>query len=122
MSEETEGRHVRPFAEWLHEQRQGVLASELADGLNTLVDAVHTHGKQGTLTLRLTIKPASTNAPMVTVSDEVILKTPEPERPTVIYFIDDDANLSRANPAQPSLPLREVPTPDTTVAKEAQSQ
>ncbi len=32
-------RHVRPFAEWLLEQRDGYCANELADGLNELVTA-----------------------------------------------------------------------------------
>jgi hypothetical protein len=113
VSDEADDRHVRPFAEWLVEQRQGALASELAEALNGLVDAVGTYAKQGTLTLKLTVKPASTNTPMVTVTDNIALSLPEAERPAVIYFVDDDSNLTRANPAQAELPLREVPRPET---------
>ena len=119
---EEDGRHVRPFAEWMVDQRKGALASELADGLNALVDAVNTHHKGGTLTLKVSVKPASKGDGMVVVSDDVTVKLPDGDRPEVIYFVDGDSNLSRANPAQPSLPLREVPQPDTTAAKEAQTQ
>lgn len=119
-----EGRHVRPFAEWMHDQRKGSLASELAEGLNTLVDAVNVHHRGGTLTLKVTVKPASNGDGMVMVTDEVTVKPPEAERPAVIYFVDGDANLSRANPAQPELPLREVPRPAavTTKPEEATAQ
>lgn len=117
-----EGRHVRPFAEWLLEQRRGVLAVELGEKMNELVDAVNTYHKGGSLTLTVKIKPAHRGEGMVLVIDDVTMKLPEAEREEILYFIDKDANLSRANPAQPELPLREVPRPDATTAKEAKAK
>ena len=122
MAEESEDRHVRPFAEWLVEQRKGALASEMADSLNKLVDAVNMHHKGGTLTLKISVKPAANSSGTVVVADDVTLKAPQGERDAVIYFVDSDSNLSRANPAQHVMELREVPTPETTAPKEANAQ
>lgn len=109
---EIQERQVRPFADWLTEQREGSLALELSEGLNQLVDQVNTCGKGGTLTLKISVKPTSKGASgSVVVRDDVTLKAPEPERSEALYFVDRDANLRRHNPAQPSLPLREVPQP-----------
>lgn len=120
--EDQEGRHVRPFADWMVEQRKGALANDMAEGLNELVDAVNSHHKAGTLTLKISVKPAHSGDGMVVVTDDVTVKLPESERVPVIYFVDGDANLSRANPAQPELALREVPPPATDKAKEAKAQ
>lgn len=117
-----DGRHVRPFAEWLHDQRRGAMASELSDALNDLVDAVNTHHKGGTLTLKITVKPASSADGMVEVTDDITCKPPIAGRQAVIYFVDGDSNLSRANPAQPELPLRELPRPESKETKEASAQ
>lgn len=83
-----EGRHVRPFAEWLIEQRKGALASELSDHLNTVVDAVNTYHKAGSVTLTIKIKPAHRGEGMVLVIDDVTVKMPEAEREEILYFIN----------------------------------
>jgi hypothetical protein len=107
---EEESRHIRPFAAWLAEQRAGALATELAEALNEVVDAVCLYGKAGELTLKLSVSPAARGGnTIVTVSDTVTAKPPRAPRPEVIFFVDGDRNLTRANPAQAPLPLREVP-------------
>jgi hypothetical protein len=108
-------RHTRPFAEWLHEQRQGALAAELSEVLNELVEAVHRHGRTGTLTLAIKVAPAGKNGHTVVVSDEVKAKLPEGERGDSIFFVDPDMNLIRHDPNQEVLPLREVPRDPGTV-------
>ncbi len=45
----------------------------------------------------------------LTVSDEVKTKEPEGERGAALWFADEDGNLSRRNPMQQELPIREVP-------------
>jgi hypothetical protein len=109
----SEQRHVRPFAEWLVEAQQGTLASELSTSLNEVVEAVNLTGKPGVLTLKVSIKPPGKNADggTVVVSADVATKIPVPDRKESVYFVDDDCNLSRHNPAQPALPLREVGKP-----------
>jgi hypothetical protein len=103
-------RHVRPFAEWMLDQREGFLAYELSEKLNALVEAVDTSGKAGSLTLTIKVKPTSKGSQgSVMVSDTVVAKLPEPDRHEALFFVDRNANLTRSNPAQPQLPLREVP-------------
>ena len=113
----TADRPVRPFAEWLVEQRKGFLAFELADALNELVDAVNVHGKSGSLTLTVKVEPGGSGTVLVT--DDVVVKLPKPKREAATFFVDRNSNLTRANPDQPGLPLREVPAPPSTL-KEAQ--
>ena len=107
-------RHVRPFAEFLHEQRGGAAAVEVSERFNELVAAVMEHGKGGELILKIAVKPAGKGAGnVVTVTDTCTTKLPEADRPTAIFFADDDGNLSRSNPNQPELPLRAVADPET---------
>lgn len=113
-----EGRHVRPFTEWLMEHRSGALAVEAGEALNAVVDAVNVFHKGGSMTLTIKIKPAHRGEGMVLVVDEITTKVPEATPEESFYFVTGDANLSRANPAQPELPLREVPPPKAAQAKE----
>lgn len=114
----------RPFADWLLEQRQGVLHAELTEALNELVQSVNEHAKAGELTLKIKVKPAtkSTMGALV-VADDVAVKKPVGDRAEALYFVDRHSNLSRENPQQPRLPLREVgddqPAAAPTHAQEA---
>lgn len=116
-----EGRQVRPFADWLAEQRDGVLASELSAGLNDLVETVNVTGKVGTMTLKVTVKPTSkTGTGSVMVRDDITVKLPSAERVESLYFVDKNANLTRENPAQPRLPLRSVERAEGAQSTETQ--
>lgn len=99
----------RPFTQWLQEQRGGNLHGELSEQLQQLVQAVTEHGKNGSLTLVVHVKPAG-NGVNLLVSDDVKVKAPQPERPVALFFADDEGNLSRRDPRQPELPLREIPS------------
>ena len=98
----------KPFAAFLQEQRRGALHGELSDSLQALVQAVAEHGKGGSLTLTIGIKPNADGVTM-TVSDKVAVKAPEPERGAAIFFADDAGNLVRHDPRQLEIPVREVP-------------
>lgn len=102
-------KEIRPFSEFLAEQRNGVLHHELSVALNQLVEGVETTGKAGTLTLKLSVKQMKDTQGAVLVSDLVTLKAPEthPE----FFFVDGDSNLSRQNERQLALggELLEVP-------------
>lgn len=111
-------RVIRPFAEWLIEQRDGKLAAELGEALNALVEAVNTHQKQGTLQVTIRIKPAAKALGMVNIADLVVLKAPEGERSESLFFVTPDANLSRMHPKQEHMPLRVVPGDEPVSAKE----
>lgn len=119
--EDDDERQIRPFADWMIEQRNGALANDLSEGLNELVDAVNCTGKGGTLTLIVKVQPASKHGEgSVLVADDVKVKLPQ-ERGEALYFVDRNSNLTRQNPAQPSLPLREVPRPSVSEPKEVQA-
>jgi hypothetical protein len=105
-TKESNQRDVRPFSEWLSEQRRGATHTELSEVLNTVTAAVIEHNKIGEITLKVKIKPGGDG--MVIVEDEIKSKIPEPGRAANIYFVDDDANLQREDPRQTRLPLREV--------------
>lgn len=103
---------VRPFAAFLHEQRNGALHADLSDGLNELLAAVREHGKPGSLTLTIKVKPASSGAAdTVIVADDLKIKAPEGDRGASIFFLTDHNNLSRTDPRQQSFELREAPAP-----------
>lgn len=106
MSENVEdGRTIRPFAQFLHEYREGALSGELGEALNQLTQAVVETDKVGKLTVTLTVRPAARRADMVIVSDEIKLAAPQADREQALFFVDANANLTRRNPNQPELPL-----------------
>ena len=97
----------KPFAAFIQEQRGGNLHGELSDALAELVLAVSEHRKKGTLQLKILVVP-NADGTTVTVADEIKLNAPEGERGAAIFFVDEHGNLSRQNPRQIELPLREV--------------
>lgn len=98
---------IKPFAAWLQEQRQGGLHGEVSDALAELVSKVAEHGKAGTLTLTVKVSPSKVDG-AVEVDDKLALKAPEPEKSAALFFADSRGNLSRQDPRQPELPLREI--------------
>jgi hypothetical protein len=116
--EEDTGPIVRPFTEFLLQQAYGGTHDELTYGLHDLIAAVKDHGKAGSLTLTISVAPVGAGAErQVMVTDRVALKAPTGKRPTSMFFVDDDGNLTRKDPRQPELPLREVSRPAAAEAK-----
>lgn len=116
----TAPRHARPFAEWLHEQRNGHAAVELSEAFNELIEAVAQFGKGGSLTFTVKVSPAGrADVVSVTVTDSITLKPPTGEQAQSTFFVDSQSNLTRQNPMSPSLPLREVPRSDDDELREA---
>jgi hypothetical protein len=98
-------RQIRPFPDWLREQRKGSLVAELGEALNHLADKVLELDKPGEITIKLKLSP---HGEMIAVHDQVVLKVPEPDKPPSLYF-SDNGNLIRHNPRQPDLPFSRVP-------------
>lgn len=97
---------VNPFASWVQEQRGGLLHSELSELLAQLTrDVVH-EGKGGTLTLKITIAPSKAKYGPLVISDDVVMKAPQPERDAAFFYADEAGNLSRRDPRQPELPFQ----------------
>lgn len=102
---------VKLFAEWVQEQREGLLHSELSDALAEVSAAVVDLNKAGSLTLSLKINPAGKGQKAVFVVDEVKAKPPV-DKPSMMFFADGRGNLSRRNPDQPELQgLKDVSRP-----------
>lgn len=112
-------RQFRPFAAFLADQRQGHAAAEASEGLNSLIEAVVEHGKAGTLSLVIKVRPAGSGHHTVFVTDEVKLNLPTGDREQALFFVDDDCNLCREDPRQMSFEaLRSVPDPETGEIRE----
>lgn len=110
----------QPFTGWLHEQRNGALHHDLSEALLEVVAAVEDTGKAGTLTLTIKVEPATKGqGGVVAITDDVKTKLPQLDRGAAIWFVTSDHELSRNDPRQLALPLREVPRPDTDDLKDA---
>lgn len=96
----------RPFTQILHEQRRGGLHEELTEQLAELVRAVGQTGKQGVLTLKLTVKPAGDS--MVQMFDLVAINPPQESKDPSIFYTDESGSVHRSDPRQAELPLRRV--------------
>lgn len=108
-----DSRALRPITDWLNDHREGEFVIEASEAFADLIRRVQTTGRNGAMTITLTVKAAGD---MVAVVDDVTVKNPKVDRLVKSYFVDDDGNLSRSNPRQPELPgLKSVParTPAT---------
>src|SRR5581483_2935362 len=110
-----DGIALRPFNQWLLEQRGGLLHGELTQKLAEVVAAAVKTEKNGTLTLKIEVKPEEGG--IVFVTDDIKVKVPE-LRGAVLYHTDEAGNMTRDNPRQTSLPLREVPRAGAAAAGE----
>ena len=105
----------RPFLETLRELRNGVTIEELGDEMAKLVAAVRSTNKAGKLVLTLSIRPATKgDATTVTLEDGIVTKLPVPDRRATIMFTTEQNGLSRKDPNQQELKLREVSGGDKT--------
>ncbi len=98
------------FFNTLRDMRAGHTIDELDAALIATVAAVKDVGKTGTLTLTVTVKPASKgNGAALLIEDKITTKLPEFDRGATIFFADDNYHLTRHDPSQKELDLRVVP-------------
>jgi hypothetical protein len=96
----------RPFTQFMQEQRKGGLHEDLSARMAEVVQAVMEHGKVGTVTVALKIKPIGDG--QIQIFDDVKVKAPEGEKAPSIFYTDSHGNVSRTDPRQTTLPLRQV--------------
>lgn len=111
----------KAFAVFFQDLRDGRAHSEMSAHLNELIAKVKENRKGGSVTLTIKIKPASRGGDVdkVTISDQIKVDLPKPDRGDDFYWVTDDNDLSRNHPKQQSLELREATTSQPSKLKEA---
>lgn len=79
----------------------GGAIEELATEVRSCVAAVTATGKKGSVTLTLNIAPNGKDA--VKIIDKVAVKLPKADGVETMFYVTDEAGLSRRDPRQPSL-------------------
>lgn len=97
---------MKPFTDTLREIGGGKFAEELNQEFQKLVLAVKDVGRSGSLSVTIKLKPNRGGA--FEIEHDYNVKSPQFERPTDIMFVTSDGALVRNNPAQGTLPLRDV--------------
>ncbi len=104
------------FTKIVSEMNKGASLVDLSQGLEQLTAAVRATGKGGSLTYKLTVKPASeNNAETVILVDDISTKMPRAPRQSAIFFTTEENGLQRSDPRQVELPLRVVETAEQPV-------
>lgn len=85
----------RSIVDILREVDRGRVVDSFSDTMAELVQAVRETGKQGKITLSLTVKP---EGEAFTVSADVKATMPPPKRNPSIFFARDDGSLTREHP------------------------
>jgi hypothetical protein len=101
---------LNDFVSTLMEMRNGSVAADCSRKLAEVILAVCETGKQGKITLQINVKPAKVNLGKVTeVELKHTCKTDRPEHDAgyTLFFPTEDGSLSRQDPNQIALDLRE---------------
>lgn len=101
-----------PFSEQLKHLAKGTLDAELTETLAELVRDINLHGKKGSLTLKLDLKPevAGGEVRVIAILPSVSVTVPQPQRIASHLWPTFDGDLLRQDPDQPELDLRQVDT------------
>lgn len=95
------------FSSMLQFHRGGEVISDLSEALRAVSGAVMLTGRAGSVTLKVTIKPAAKGGAMV-VEDDITTKVPKADKQGSIFFADEAGNLLREDPKQFKLALRVI--------------
>jgi len=104
---------TRPFFDTARDIRRGQFLDECADKMQEVIAACAEHNKKATLTIEITVAPASRTGGAVKVSDKISTKLPGQDRGETILFVTTDNNLSTSDPRQKSLDLKAVVDTET---------
>lgn len=106
MTDKTPDETPPDFAAFLVRTNKGRTVAELSERMAELILAVKETGKSGRIQLTVEVKPVpKTNGKQVYVTEAVAAKTPQLDRPTSVFFTDDDGALHRDMPQQHSIPF-----------------
>lgn len=99
---------LRDPAAQLRDIRAGLMLIELSESMAEVVNAVMATGKKGSVSLKLTINPASKGEAVVTVSDEIKTSLPQEKKSATLMFALPSGSLQRQDPRQPELDLQGI--------------
>ena len=88
----------RPFTDTLTSLRYGTLSDDLTKALNDLTTKCADSGKQGSLTLKLVLKPG--NGGQIEISDDIKVVMPKEVKGSSIFWATPEGNLTRDDPKQ----------------------
>lgn len=114
--------NARPFVDFLREQRRGDFMEDCTKALHELVTQVSLLGKGGKMVIEIEVKPVGARdqtGSAVTVSDRVETKLPKNDPIPTVFFVTKEHNLSRTDPMQSKLELRDVDSGEARPLKEA---
>jgi hypothetical protein len=97
------------FAQTLSAIAYGDANDQASEMLASLVKAVEEHGREGSLTLVLTVKPRGKDSGQVEVTCKTAAKMPVREIAPAMFFTTEDGGLVRDNPRQKKFPFADAP-------------
>lgn len=112
-TKEEEG--ARSFARFIESVGDGDLHHELSDDLHDLIQACEADAarressSEGTITIKLKLKVDHRG--VAAIAHDVVTKMPKSKRTPAVMYVTPGGNLTRENPKQQSLPLRDVNKP-----------
>lgn len=105
---------MRTSTDQLRDIRAGLMVEELTEKMAEVVNAVLATGKKGSVTLKLSIDPASKGDAVITVTDEIKATIPQEKKMGTLMFALPSGTLQRQDPRQTELNLTAVPKPETS--------
>lgn len=103
---------MRPITQIMADYNDGKFVEELTETLHNLIGDCTSTGKKGKLSITIELKPAKGATPALNLSMDYTDKSPDFDRPSEYMFVTENFDLTRENPKQRKLELREV-TPKT---------
>lgn len=102
MSDFTPERPPMDYAVFIAQLNSGASNEELTETLRDAVKRTQATGKPSIITHKIAVGVAKGTS-VITVADQISVKLPEFDRPSSVFFSDEDGNLTRENPNQPAL-------------------
>jgi hypothetical protein len=97
----------RAFSDLLEAHRNGDAQLDASEALTKLIAEVRDTCRAGEISVKIKFQP-SNGGKILAVTDEIVVKHPKKDKEADIWFSTQDGGLSKNNPEQMRLPLREV--------------
>lgn len=103
----------------LGDLRRGKALEEASEKLNELVRACQDTIRNGSITIKLTIKPDKSGNGQYFVTDDISTSLPKFDKGETLLYATPEGNLQRTDPMQDDMfETRAVPTPKTISVEE----